>query len=157
LCPGLRFFHQGQLQGWSKKISIHLCRAPEQLHDRALGQFYEQLLACLRLPILRRGYWQLLECTPAEAGDETSNQFIAFVWAETGERKRLAVAVNYAPAPGRCCLWLPVDADNSRAYHFGDRMGSIPRDREGNHRLRLSLCLDLPPWGYSVFDIDPAT
>ncbi len=31
--PGLRFFHQGQLQGWPKKISVHLCRGPEQPSD----------------------------------------------------------------------------------------------------------------------------
>ena len=29
LSPGLRFFHQGQLQGWPKKVSVHLCRGPE--------------------------------------------------------------------------------------------------------------------------------
>lgn len=27
--PGLRFFHQGQLQGWKKQISTQLCRGPE--------------------------------------------------------------------------------------------------------------------------------
>jgi len=157
LCPGLRFFHQGQLQGWAKKVSIHLCRAPEQLRDRALAQFYEQLLACLRLPVLRKGNWQLLECTPAQAGDGTWEQFVAFAWTEAGERKRLLVAVNYAPEPGRCCVRLPVDNDNYPVYHFGDRMSSPRRDRDGNNLLRLSLSLDLPPWGYTVFDIDPAT
>jgi hypothetical protein len=34
--PGLRFWHQGQLLGWQKKISVHLCRSPEQSTDKSL-------------------------------------------------------------------------------------------------------------------------
>lgn len=41
--PGLRFFHQGQLQGRKKRISPHLVRAPQEPPDRELEAFYDQL------------------------------------------------------------------------------------------------------------------
>ena len=72
LSPGLRFFHQGQFQGRTKRISPHLCRGPAEPTDEALEQFYERLLAVLRQPVLREGQWQLLECVPAWDGNWTS-------------------------------------------------------------------------------------
>src|SRR5262245_37383068 len=38
LSPGLRFFHQGQLQGRRKRISPHLCRGPAEPVDQELQQ-----------------------------------------------------------------------------------------------------------------------
>jgi hypothetical protein len=64
LSPGLRFFHQGQFEGRSKRISPHLCRAPDEPVDEGLGTFYARLLAVLRRPSLRHGQWRLLECAP---------------------------------------------------------------------------------------------
>ena len=48
LGPGLRFFHQGQLKGWLKKIPMQLCRAPEQPTQPQIEMFYERLLELLR-------------------------------------------------------------------------------------------------------------
>jgi hypothetical protein len=59
--PGLRFFHQGELQGRKKRISPHIVRAPEEPVEEDLQHFYERLLAILRQPIMRDGQWQLLE------------------------------------------------------------------------------------------------
>ncbi len=46
--PGLRFFHQGQLEGRKKRISPHLVRAPEEPVDKEIEEFYDRLLAILR-------------------------------------------------------------------------------------------------------------
>ena len=62
LCPGLRFFHQGQLEARKKRISPHLVRGPREPVDETLAEFYERLLAVIRQPIVRDGQWQLLEC-----------------------------------------------------------------------------------------------
>ena len=64
LSPGLRFFHQGQFEGRTKRISPHLGRGPDEPVDRSLEQFYDRLLAVLRQPAVRDGAWQLLECRP---------------------------------------------------------------------------------------------
>src|SRR5271166_2850102 len=68
LCPGLRFFHQGQFEGRKKRISPHLVRAPNEPVDEELCHFYARLLNVLRQQVVRDGQWQLLECTPAWEG-----------------------------------------------------------------------------------------
>ncbi len=55
LTPGLRFFHDGQLEGRRKRISPHLGRAPVEPVDGALKAFYERLLAVVRQPVVRDG------------------------------------------------------------------------------------------------------
>ena len=65
LSPGLRFFHQGQFEGRTKRISPHLVRAPIEATDEALQRFYEGLQAVLQHPVFRDGEWRLLECAPA--------------------------------------------------------------------------------------------
>ena len=82
LSPGLRFFHQGQFEGRTKRISPHLVRAPLEPVDEALRSFYDALLKVLRHPAVRDGKWRLLECTPAWDGNWTSDCFIAWSWGE---------------------------------------------------------------------------
>ena len=60
LSPGLRFFHQGQFEGRTKRISPHLVRAPAEAVDERLKRFYERLLAVLRHDVVRNGTWRRL-------------------------------------------------------------------------------------------------
>jgi glycosidase len=80
LTPGLRFLHDGQLQGRRKRISPHLVRAPAEPIDAAIHRFYEALLAVLRAPAVRDGQWRLLECAAAWDGNWTWDCFIAWSW-----------------------------------------------------------------------------
>src|SRR5205807_367647 len=78
LSPGLRFFHQGQFQGFKTRISPHLCRGPSEPVDRELETFYERLLGVLHQPAVRNGRWELLKCVPAWEGNWTWDCFVAF-------------------------------------------------------------------------------
>src|SRR5262249_1961402 len=55
LVPGLRFFHEGQLEGRRIKSSLHLCRRPVEPVDAAVQPFYLRLLDCLKRPEVRQG------------------------------------------------------------------------------------------------------
>ncbi|WP_019500641.1 alpha-amylase family glycosyl hydrolase [Pseudanabaena sp. PCC 6802] len=151
-CPGLRFFHQGQLQGWPKKISVHLCRSPEQPTNAGLQEFYGKLLEVLRLSVFRDADWQLLECKPAWAGNWTWDCFIALAW-QGQDGKRAIVTVNYAPNQSQCYVKLPWSNLSDRVYQLKDLMGSAIYDRGGTDLLSTGLYLDLPAWGYHVFEL----
>jgi hypothetical protein len=150
--PGLRFYHQGQLLGWQKKISVHICRGPEQPTDRSLQGFYRQLLKVLRLSIFRNGDWQLLECKPAWNGNLTWDCFIAFAW-QGQDGKRAIITVNYAPNQSQCYVVLPWSNLGDRMYQLKDLMGSESYDRRGEDLLSTGLYLELPAWGYHVFEL----
>ena len=152
LSPGLRFFHQGQFEGRRKRISPHLVRAPLEPTDAALRQFYERLLAVLRHPTVRDGDWRLLECTPAWEGNWTSDCFVAWLWTSTAGDRRL-VAVNYAANQSQCYVRLPPQDRGDRQVRFEDLMGAACFDRDRNDLDARGLYLDMPAWGYHVFDV----
>ena len=152
LAPGLRFFHQGQFEGRRKRISPHLVRAPLEPWDGALQQFYDRLLAMLRHPTVRDGDWRLLECTPAWDGNWTSDCFVAWLWTSTAGDRRLG-AVNYSANQSQCYVRLPPQDRGDRPVRFEDVMGAACFDRDRDDLDARGLYLDMPAWGYHVFDV----
>lgn len=155
LAPGLRFFHQGQRQGKTVKIPVHLRRGPAEKPDPATVAFYDHLLACLRDPAFRDGAWQLLDCREAWAGNPTADDFVAFSWTGPGGSRRL-VAVNYSPHQSQCYVGLPWGDLPGRTWRLKDRLGPAVYDRDGEDLARRGLYLDLTAWGYHVFEVHPS-
>jgi Alpha amylase, catalytic domain len=152
LSPGLRFFHQGQFEGRKKRISPHLCRAPEEPVNQELNQLYKRLLAVLRQPAVREGKWQLLECAPAWEGNWTWDCFVAYAWqGPSGER--LLVTVNYAPNQSQCYLRLPFTDLSSGDWRLEDLIGNAVYNRNGADLQARGLYLDESPWKASVFSL----
>jgi glycosidase len=152
LCPGLRFFHQGQFEGRKKRISPHLCRGPNEPIDQKLKEFYDRLLAILRQPVVRHGQWQLLEGASAWQENWTSDCFLAFAWQGPGTG-RLLVVVNYAPNQSQCYLRLPFADLADHQWRLQDQMSNAAYDRDGNELRSTGLYVDLLPWQTHVFGL----
>ena len=152
LSTGMRFFHQGQFEGRKKRISPHLVRAPKEPLDQTLHLFYERLRAVLRRRTVRDGQWRLLDCIPAWDGNGTWDSFLIFAWQGPGN-ERLLVTVNYAADWSQCYIPLPFPDLADRKIHLKDLMGIASYDRDGNELLSRGLYLDLPAWGYHVFEL----
>lgn len=152
LSPGLRLFHQGQLEGFKKHVPGELCRGPLEPTDPELGRFYEALLRVLKGRTVREGKWQLLEPVPAWEGNSTWDKFIAFAW-HSAEGERIWVTVNYAPHRGQCYIRLPSPDFGGRKWRLTDLLGPARFEREGSELLSSGLYLDLPEWGHHVFDV----
>jgi hypothetical protein len=152
LTPGLRFFHQGQFQGFKKRISPHLCRGPSEPVDRALETFYGRLLDVLRQPAVRNGRWLLLPCAPAWEGNWTSDCFVAFAW-QGPDDERLIVVVNYAPNQSQCYLQLPFADLCGTSWCLKDRLGDATYDRAGDELQSRGLYLDVAPWQVHAFSL----
>src|SRR5206468_3698972 len=121
-CPGLRFIHQGQIEGLTKRIPVHLARGPVEPTNTDVVRFYVRLLRCLRRPESREGEWQLLDCTPAWDGNWTWDSYICFAWRGPGQAS-LVVTVNFAPQQSQCYLQLPFPEISGKVLRFHDLMG----------------------------------
>ena len=108
----------------------------------------------LRAPTVRNGAWRLLECVPAWDGNGTSDDFLAFGW-EGADGERLLVTVNYADHQGQCYVRLPF-GDLGGPVRLVDVMSDARYDRDGLELASRGLYLDLPAWGYHVFDVQAA-
>jgi glycosidase len=153
LAPGMRFFQEGEFEGRQVRLSMHLGRRPSEPVDADLQDFYQRLLACLQRPELQ-GAWQLLECRPAWDGNPTWRNFVAFAWqAEGAQAERLLATVNYGATQGQCYVRLPFTDLSGRTVHLKDWMGAASYERDGHELVSRGLYLDLPAWGYHVFEV----
>lgn len=152
LSPGLRFFHQGQFEGRKKRISPHLVRAPKEPINEEIKQFYNQLLLVMKNPAFREGQWNLLECKASWGDNATFDSFVVFDW-EGKQRKRWIVVVNYALYQGQCYVHLPFPEIEGQSVLLTDVMGKETYIRDGNELLSRGLFIDLPAWGYNVFEV----
>ena len=152
LSPGLRFFHQGQVDGRRKRISPHLIRAPQEPVDEDLRQFYDRLLGVLRQPVVRDGQWQLLKCLPAWNGNWTWDCFLAFAWQRAGG-ERLLVTINYAPNQSQCYVELPFADLAGSTWQLEDQMAELVYQRDGSELQSRGLYLDVRAWNISAFSI----
>jgi len=105
-------------------------------------------------PLARDGTWELLECAPAWEGNGAWDHFIAFAW-RSHDGRALLIAVNDAPHQGQCFVRLGGEHWRGRIVLLRDRMGPAVYARNGDELLTRGLYLDLPPWGFHVFDVTP--
>jgi hypothetical protein len=152
LTPGLKFFHQGQLMGHHTRIPMQLCRAPREQPDTELVEFYIRLLELLQLPILHKGYWQLLDCLPAWSSNWTWDSFVAFSWANFDESSVLVV-VNYASHQGQCYVRLPWLDLASEQVLLEDKINGVNYIRSTEDLSQFGLYLDMPAWNFHVFEV----
>ena len=152
LCPGLRFFHDGQFEGRTKKLPVHLARRPSEAVDLSVHEFYDRLLNCVQQTAVRNGEWQLLDPAPAWEGNWTWDCFVPFSWYYVGELP-LIVVTNYAPNQSQSYLRLPFEELRARKVRLQDLMSSAVYERDGDELVCKGLYLDMPPWGYHIFKL----
>ena len=155
LCPGLRFFHQGQLEGARVHVPTHLCRRPVEPLDEDVAGFYEALLACLRNPGLHEGMWTLLDCRPAWDGNWTDDCFVAQAWrGDAGDR--LVAVVNYADHDSQCYVTLPFSDLAGERWVLRDLLSDIFYKRHGDDLSARGIYLNMPAWGCHIFELIPS-
>ncbi|MGE3993876.1 MAG: alpha-amylase, partial [Pseudorhodoplanes sp.] len=152
LSPGLRFLHQGQFEGRKKRISPHLVRGPKEPVSEQLKEFYDRLLAVLRMPAVRDGQWQLLECTPAWDGNWTNDCFLVFGW-QGPKGEALVVAVNYASNQSQCHVRLPFPDLAGKKWQLQDQLSPASYEWNGDDLQGRGLFLDMAPWQASIFSL----
>jgi glycosidase len=91
--PGMRFYFQGQRDGYRNKLDVHLRRAAPESAVSAVQQMYAQLTAITAHEVFQ-GQWQYQNVF----GTSTAWRLMAWTWS-TNDHKRLVV-VNYSDTQG---------------------------------------------------------
>ncbi|MDB6032587.1 MAG: Alpha amylase catalytic region [Verrucomicrobiales bacterium] len=104
--PGLRLLHEGQLEGLSKRISVHLGRRPPDDPSHEVVRFYEKLLAFLPTTFVGKGRWRLLEADPEMSGGSVPSGVLFIQWQSAADAFDV-VAVNLSAESAACRVQLP--------------------------------------------------
>jgi hypothetical protein len=131
---------------------MHVGRRPPEAVDTHISDFYSRLLGCIERDEVRNGQWRLVDCRPAWEGNPTWDGFIAFSWRGANDRRLLA-CVNYGPTQGQCYTLPGFGEMEGRKVILRDLMGDVRYERDGDALLADGLYLDMPAWGYHVFDV----
>jgi hypothetical protein len=152
--PGLRFFQEGQMEGWRTHASMHLGRRPKEPTNPQIRAFYELLYKCLRRPEVHEGSFHLWQPRPAWDGNPTWNNFICFSWHDDDGHCCLAIT-NYSGTQGQCYLPIDLVLLAGETWKLSDLLGPARYQRSGDEMRTRGLYLDMPAWGYHFFDITP--
>ena len=149
LCPGMRFFHQGQLEGYRKRIPAHLVRGPMEPVEPALQDFYRQLLCVLKRPVVREGVWQLLDCGAAWTGNWTHECFVAYAWQLPGHAP-LLILVNYSPHQSQCRIAWPFQSLEAITWQCRDVLADNPGQTVPREWITHGIPWDAGAWQVAV-------
>jgi hypothetical protein len=153
LTPGMSLIQEGQIKGRRIRQPLCLARRPDESTDPQIMDFYLRLLECLRRLEARDGQYQTLECRPAWDGNPTWQHFVAF-GLQGKDRGLLLVAVNYGGTQGQCYVNPPIPSPKGKRVWFRDLMSSARYERDGTELATRGLYLDMPQWGYHVFEVE---
>ena len=149
--PGMRFYHQGELEGRKVHLPIQLRRVAPEEPDPAVVAFFAKILHVTNEDVFHQGNWSLL---PINAeGDATSENLIAYEWRSPTAWKIIVTNLSGSPAQGRIPLGDRVAP--SRQYIFDDQLNGVQYQRDGNELHGPGLFVRRDPFAAHLFDIKP--
>ena len=146
--PGMRLFHDGQIEGYHRKPSIHLARRAVETPDKDLVSFYAKLFGVLRSV----GEWLVLSTMEAWGGNPTFEDILCS-GGRSGEGLDWLAAINYSGHGSQCYVRFPDDWFESGEVILSNVFGEEKYTREAGEMGSRGLYLDLEPWAYQVFRV----
>lgn len=151
--PGLRFFHDGQLEGRRLRLPVQLIREPKEDTETPVWQFYERLLAVCKSVSFHDGEWQLITTGPAREGNGSHENLLAWSWQYAARLK--VIVVNYSSNPAQGWLRLPPYHNSPENIVFHDELTGVTHSRDPKELGTQGLYVDLNPWQAHIFDTQP--
>jgi glycosidase len=149
--PGMKLYHQGQLEGKRIKIPVQMRRVMHEEPDRETSNLYKRLLSITGQGIFRNGEWRLRDVFPLT--DEGSHDLIAYTWQADGRTK--LVVVNMDPVVARGRIPLEDLCISDRNYKLLDELNAQIYLRNGSDLEYPGLIIILDPFRAHIFDISP--
>lgn len=149
--PGLRFFHDGQLEGHRLRLPVQLVREPEESTDYDITRFYERLLEVCNSPLFHDGEWGLLQASQVREFDITYHHLLTWYWRYEEQLK--IVAVNYSSEHARGYLKLPLPIDSQKRVILHDEMSGETFIPDVGHPEHPGLHLDMKPWNTLILNV----
>lgn len=147
--PGMRFLHDGQVEGRRVFARVQLSRRCDEEEDVCVRVMHEEVLAALVGSRVGRGTGRVLDPFAAWDGNPTCRYVVAVIWGEDAERD--LVVVNLAPHRVQCRVHLGLERGGS--WVLRDRLGPEEWERDGNELEDAGLFLDLVGYAAQIFEV----
>jgi hypothetical protein len=150
--PGMRFMHDGQIEGARVFARIQLGRHADEAVDGDIQRLYTSLLTTLKESLVGSGEAQLMSGHRAW-DDNPSAQCITLVqWSDPKDPTRFdLVVVNHAPHRAQCYAPLCVPELAGGQWHLHDQLGFESHTRDGDDLASRGLYLDVDAHATQLF------
>lgn len=150
--PGMRFLHNGELEGLRRFARVQLGRRAEEPVAESLHAIYAQLLSAFEQSVVGRGEACVLSPQRAWEDNPTAQCFTVVEWQERGHDECFdLVVVNLAPHRAQCRAPLGARGLAGGTWHLVDRIGSEKWLRDGDDSAHNGLFLDVGPRAAQLF------
>jgi Alpha amylase, catalytic domain len=150
--PGAKLLHEGQFEGLKVRLPVFLARRPAEPIDQDLAAFYEKLLKETGSDLFRNGEWRL--CERSGWPDNRSCRNI-LTWCWIKDRERYLIVVNFSAGSIQALVKAPWDEIREKMWRLDDRLSGEFFERSGNDMRDTGLYVELGPWEYHVFRLNP--
>ena len=150
--PGMRFYHQGELEGRRIHLPITLRMAAPEPPDPFASDFFQKILRITKEDAFHSGAWSLLDVV--NEGDDTSGNLIVYEWRSKNAWKVIAVNLAGFTAQGR--VKLGNRASPGQQYKFNDVLNEVVYPRSGQELRDPGLFVRLDAGQAHLFDVTPA-
>ena len=151
--PGMRFLHDGQLEGAGVRVPVQLNRRPAEPPQPVIAAWYRRLLAVLAASAVGTGTPELL--TPLPVGEAPCTDLVLVEWQAPDGAIDL-VAVNLAAAPRQAYAPLHLGDRAAENWSIVEAISGTAATRSGAELRRDGLPLDLPPHAAALYQCRPA-
>lgn len=150
--PGLRFLHDGQLEGHRRFARIQLARRADELKDDGVQDIYARVLTAVKGTAVGRGEWHVVETKPA--WDENSSHFALTLvqWQTPGDHAHFElVVINHADHRAQGRAMLTAQGLRQGTWSLADALSHEHYMRDGDELADEGLFLDVAPHAAQLF------
>jgi hypothetical protein len=150
--PGMRFYHQGELEGLKVRLPITLGIAAAEVPDAASAFFFRKILEITNEEAFHAGHWSLLEVAPDS--DDTSANLIVYEWRL--EKIWKVIVVNLAGCASQGRVKLGDRVSPPQQYVFHDQLNEERYLRRGDELHSIGLFVRREAGQAHLFDVKSA-
>jgi hypothetical protein len=150
--PGMRFYHQGELEGLKVRLPITLRISAAEIPDSASVYFFRKVLAITNEEVFHLGRWNLLEVAPDS--DDTSSNLIVYEWRLENIWKVIVVNLAGYASQGRVKMGDRVSP--AQNYIFYDQLSEDRYLRSGGELHNVGLFVRREAGQAHLFDVTTA-
>ncbi|RFC45961.1 MAG: catalytic domain [Verrucomicrobia bacterium] len=156
--PGMRFLHDGQLEGVRRFARVQLARSAKEPIDTAIQSMYGPLLAAFSKSAVGQGEGRILSPFAAWENNHSFRFFTIVLWRKPDSETHFdLVVVNMAQHPSQCRVHFNPTGLSGKTWQLTDRIGTEVWTRDGRELAESGLFLDLPPRGAQLFALAPVS
>ncbi len=150
--PGMRFYHQGELEGSSIRLPITLRICADEPVDAASTAFFAKILRITKDSAFHSGTWNLLPVAPE--GDDTARNLVVYEWRSEKAWKVISVNLAGSASQGRVNFGdRPLAA---KEYVFYDELNDVRYVRTADELRSPGLFVRRGAFDAHLFLVSPA-